>query len=130
LDKRSDARTEQVSLADENSQLKDEGLVGRLVEATAEWMELEAEPLSVDYSEIEQVLLKGCPLIIRLPGESSSRFLAIASASKRYLKSIAPSGKTERVRLETVRDLLCRSADAPLRIDFDQALEEAGVPNR
>jgi len=65
-----------------------------------------------------------------LPVESGSKFLAIANASNPYLNVIAPSGKTERVRLETIRALLCLGADAPLRTDFDEALEEAGIPRR
>src|ERR1044072_6726205 len=63
--------------------------VGPVVEATAEWMGLEADPLSVDYAEIEEVLRLAGPLVIRLPEENSSKFLAVARGSKHHIYVIA-----------------------------------------
>ena len=103
---------------------------GRFVEAAAEWMGLEADSLSVEYMEVEQVLRSACPLIITLPSETGSRFLAIVRAGKRNLHIVAPGGKTHRVKLKTVRTLICAPLDRPFTADFDQLLKEAGVPKR
>lgn len=130
IDRRAEATSESASFSVEEMEAKDSGLVGRFVEASAEWMGLEAEPLSVDYSEIESVLRLGCPMIIRLRKERDSQFLAIASAGKRYLKAIGPAGGTHRIKLETLRDMLCQPYEAELQIDFNQLLEEAGVARR
>ena len=130
LDKRLDTRIDRVPLVDEEQVLKASGSLGRFVEATAEWMGLEADPLSVEYAEVEEVLRLAGPLIIRLPAENDSSFLAIARGGKRYIYVVAPDGKTHRVRLETARALICQPMDAPLAKEFDQLLEKAEVPKR
>lgn len=130
LDKRLNTTTHQSPLADEEQGLKVTGGLGRLVEATALWVGLEAEPLNVDYSEIEQVLRVAGPLVIEVPSETGSDFLAVARGGKRNIYVVAPDGKTHRVKLETVRDLICRQLDEPLLVDFDQLLEKADVPKR
>jgi ATP-binding cassette subfamily B protein len=127
LDKRSNTPMDRV---DEEQILKAPGSLGRFVETTAEWMGLEADPLSVEYAETERVLRLAGPLIIRLPSEDSSKFLAIARGSKRFIYLVARDGKPHRMRVETARDLICRPVDAPLAKEFDQLLEKAHVPAR
>jgi ATP-binding cassette subfamily B protein len=130
LDKRINTVMHSAALAGDEQALRVSGSLGRLVEATAEWMGLEADPLNVDYAELEQVLRLAGPLIIRLPEEEGMKFLAILRGSKRNIYVIAPDGKTHPVRLETARALICQHLDAPLRTDFDQLLEKAEVPKK
>jgi len=126
LDRRPDARTHSAALASEEAESNGRGAAGRWIETTAEWMGLEAEPLSIDYAEVGQVLRLAGPFIIRLPGESSSKFLAVAGGDKKNVYVVAPDGRTHRVKLATVRSLICQRLDAPL----DQLLEDANVPTK
>jgi ATP-binding cassette subfamily B protein len=130
LDRRFDEHMHSASPTDEEQVLEVPGSLGRLIEATAEWMGLEADALNIEYAEIERVLRSACPLIIRLQVESGAKFLAIARGSRRNLYVIAPDGKTHKVRLETIRALICHRLDAHLATDFDQLLEKANVPKR
>ena len=130
LDKRLDARAQSAVLASEEAASNDPGAAGRWIETTAEWMGLEAEPLSIDYAEIEQVLRLAGPFIIRLPGENSSKFLAVARGDKKNVYVVAPDGKTHRVKLATIRALICKQLDEPLAARFDQLLEDANVPRK
>lgn len=115
---------------DEEQDLKNSAVTGRLVETAAEWMGLEAGLLNVEYMEVEQVLRSACPLIIRLSAETGSRLLAIVRAGKRNLYIVAPDGKTHKVKLNAISTLIYDPLDAPLTADFDQLLKEAGVPKR
>jgi ATP-binding cassette subfamily B protein len=130
LDRRPGAHTPSAPLMDEARLSEAPGSAGPLIEAMAERMGLEADPLGIGYDEIERVLRSACPLIIRLPSESGAKFLAVSRGSRRDLYVIAPDGKTHRVRLEAVRALICRRVDAHLANDFDQLLEKANVPKR
>lgn len=134
LDKGSNTRTEMLRgsslLVDEKDLLKDSEALGQFVEATAEWIGLEADPRSIGYSEIEDVLRLACPLIIKLRTESGAKFLAVARGSKRHIQIIGPDGKTHRVSLKAACAQICREFDEPLAQDFDHLLERAGVPKR
>jgi ATP-binding cassette subfamily B protein len=130
LDRRLDRRAQSAALTDEDAASKGSETVGRWIETTAEWMGFEAEPLIIDYAEIEQVLRLAGPFIIRLPVDNSSKFLAVASGSKKNIYVIAPDGKIHRVKLAAVRELICQQVDAPFRTSFDQLLEEANIPRR
>lgn len=134
LDKNSRARTDMgegaALLVDEEELLKDSRSLGQFIEATAEWMGLEADSLSIGYSEIEQVLRVASPLIIKLRTGAGTKFMAVASGSKRHLQIITPDGKLHRVELKAACAYICRGIDGPLAQDFDHLLERAGVPSR
>jgi ATP-binding cassette subfamily B protein len=128
LDRRDDAPEHSALFEPEEIDSKDAERPGPYIEAAAEWVGLEAEPLSVQYSEIEQVLRKACPQVIRLTTEEGFRFLAIARATRRNLYVAAPDGKTHRVSLESARAAIARQLDITLVTGLDLLLEDARVP--
>jgi ATP-binding cassette subfamily B protein len=130
INTRLDTGLHSAPVIDETQGLKVSALTGRFVETAAEWMGLEAGPLDVEYMEVEQVLRSACPLIIRLAAETGSRFLAIARANKQNIYIVAPDGNTHKVKLKTIRALICDPFDAPLTSDFDKLLKEAGISER
>ena len=130
LDKRMDARAHSAPFADGRPASDDSEWPGRWVEAAAEWIGLEAEPLSIQYAEIEQVLRKAGPLVIRLSTEDGFRFLAIIRGTGRILYIVAPDGKTHRVKLESVRATIDRQLHITLATGLDPLLEEARIPRR
>ena len=130
LDKGSNRLIDRAPVVDEEQVLSGSGSLSRFVEGMAEWMGLEAESLNVEYAEMESVLRLAAPLIVRLPSGDGAKFLAVARGSKQFIYVVAPDGKSHRVRLETVRALICQPLDAPIAKEFDLLLEKADVPKR
>jgi ATP-binding cassette subfamily B protein len=78
----------------------------------------EAEPLICSFGDLKQELMSAYPAILRL---SSGRYLAILSATKKYLRVIAPSGKRERVAV----DLVFRHISEPIAVEHRRELQNA-----
>ena len=106
-------------------------------EALGPWMEtaaaslgLEAEPAATTYPQLERHLAVAGPALIRMPGDRNAPFLAVLRGNRRTLSLLAPDFSVQRHSTESVRAALTRDMEAPIAIELDQLLEDAGVPKR
>lgn len=101
--------------------------LGSWIEAAAAGAGLEAEPVETSYAEIEALISRAAPALLRLPG---GEFLALAHSGRRSAALLGPDHRLHRVPVATVRAALCRELDARIGTEVDALLERAGVPLR
>jgi ATP-binding cassette subfamily B protein len=100
------------------------------LEAAAHWLGFEAEPVQVEYVELEAFLRRAAPAILRLPGEGEPSYLVVISSGRR-LELLTPDHRRHRLPVERVRDALAAQLEEPLAPEIDAQLEEVGVePHR
>lgn len=121
------AKAEPPPPPEELSAAGDEGF-GSWIEAAAEWIGLEAEPMETPYAEVARLLRGGGPALLRPAGDG--RFLAIVGGTHKRIRLLAPDLETHTFRLEQVRSALCSALEAPLVAEIDRLLGDAGVRAR
>lgn len=104
------------------------------LESAAQWLGLEAEPVQVEYVDLERFLRRSAPGILRLPGsgeagDEPARYLVVISSGRR-LELLSPDHRRHRLPVERVRDALAAQLEEPLAPQIDAQLEEAGVKPR
>jgi ATP-binding cassette, subfamily B, bacterial len=107
----------------------DEAL-GRWLAAAVGHLGLEAEPTPIPYGEVERLLQRAGPALLRLPGDGEPCFLAILDGGPRTVSLLGPDLMVHRLRAAAVCAALCRDLEAPLATEVDRLLVEAGVPTR
>ncbi|RPJ59669.1 MAG: ABC transporter ATP-binding protein, partial [Acidobacteria bacterium] len=107
----------------------DEAL-GRWLAAAAGHLGLEAEPTEIPYGEVERLLQRVGPALLRLPGDGEPCFFATLGGGPRTVSLRGPDLMIHRLRAAAVCAALCRDLEAPLAAEVDRLLVEAGVPTR
>jgi len=115
-----------------------ESLLAEGPQAISQWIDnaagsigLEAEPVSVQYAELEQFLYSGGPAIVRLKDESASGqtvYLALLRGDARRVQVFCPDLRVRRVRLEFLRAAISKPLEGRLGEQIDQLLVDAQVP--
>ena len=109
-------------------QIRDDGAaLGEWIELAADRLGIEAEPVRVPHSELENFLRRAAPAVVRLPGTPAARFLAMLYSKKKKAGLLAPDGNIHWVRTQDLRDVLCESIEAPIAAEMGLLLEEAGI---
>jgi vacuolar-type H+-ATPase subunit E/Vma4 len=105
LDKRPSMIDDALSLQGPEALEGDREALDQWIEAAAEWIGVEAEPLNFSYSEVEAMLRRSGPAIIRVPALGDSEFLAVArtkdfmtSKRARFARRSAGSSKPHCLR--------------------------------
>lgn len=109
----------------------DEPALGRWIDVAAGHLGLEAEPIEVLYADFDQLLARGGPAILHLPGpvgDDQPRLLALVRGGRRRATLLGPDLKIRRLRSAAVRAAMCQPYEAPLDRDVAQLLTEAQVP--
>src|SRR5437773_2364471 len=107
--------------------------LGEWVEAAANYLGFEAEPIEVPYAEIEKLVRGAGPALLRLPAfhnQSESRFLALLSGNGSIVALLSPDLKIHRLRHEVVCEALRRPLEAPLETSVERLLSQAGATKR
>lgn len=99
------------------------------IETAARWLGFEAEPVQVEYVDLERFLRRAAPAILRLPGEGEHRYLVVVSSGRR-LELLTPDQRHHRLPVARVRDALAAQLEDPLAPEIDTQLEAAGVAPR
>src|SRR6266571_3796955 len=60
--------------------------LGTWLEAVAAWVGLEAEPVEVPYGEVEGLVRRASPALLRLPGREKPGFLALLGSQRRWVR--------------------------------------------
>lgn len=102
----------------------------RLLEAAASWFGLEVEPTDVRYGEVESLLRRAAPALIKVKTEDDERFLALVRGRRRSVTVVCPQHALHRLPLRKVRAALCQKFELPLLEGVGKLLTEARVPRR
>src|SRR5262245_23013181 len=101
--------------------------LGRWIEATADWLGCEAEPVETPCAQVERCLAG--PGLLRLPGANDPRFLVLLGGRRR-LSLLTPDYTVVRLAREEVRGALRQAVEAPHLEATDRLLTEAGLRGR
>jgi ATP-binding cassette subfamily B protein len=104
--------------------------LGRWIEATAGWLGLEAEPVQAHYPDVEQLICRVGPALLRLPGESEPRFLVLLKGDSRQVSLLTPDLARVRLAPEVVRAALCRGVEARFQGTVEPLLDGLGLVSR
>src|SRR2546421_6986574 len=85
----------------------DEAL-GRWLAAAAGHLGLEAEPTEIPYGEVERLLQRVSPALLRLPGDGEPHFVALLGGGRRTVSLLGPDLAVHRLRRAVVCAALCR----------------------
>jgi hypothetical protein len=108
----------------------DDEALGRWLAAAAGHLGLEAEPMEIPYGEVECLLQRTGPALLRCPEGGEPRFLAVLGGGSGMVSVLGPDLVIHRLRRAVVRAVLCRDLEAPLAAQVDELLVEAGVSAR
>jgi ABC-type multidrug transport system fused ATPase/permease subunit len=108
----------------------DDEALGRWLAAAAGHLGLEAEPMEIPYGEVERLLQRTGPALLRWPEGGEPRFLAVLGGGSGMVSVLGPDLAIHRLRRAVVRAVLCRDLEAPLAAQVDELLVEAGVSAR
>lgn len=105
------------------------------IEAGAAGLGIEAEAVTAAYPDVEQLIEKAGPALLRLSTErdsqkGQSQFLAVLSGNRQVISVLDPTLKTRRLPVSQVRAALCQPLEAPLAAEMDGLLDEVGVTHR
>src|SRR5215467_15545232 len=112
--------------------LEQEGIeaLGVWLEAAATWLGVEAEPVEVPYAEVESLVRRAGPALLRLPGLEKPGFLALLGYQGRRALLIGPDLRVHRIALAVICTALCHAIEAPLMAEVAQVLAAVGVPRQ
>lgn len=110
--------------------------IGSWLDNAAGYLELEAEPVGAQYTDLDLLLQAGGPAILKLPdaveaqatGPLEPAFVALLRGSPNKVTLLCPDLRTRRLSLAALRALLTRPYDAYLAGQIDQLLVDAEVP--
>ena len=113
----------------------EEPQLGHWIDASAAGMGFEAEGVTTPYPDVESLIQRAGPALLRLPGENDpqageTRLLAVLGGSRQTVTVLDPKLQTRRLAVSRVRDALCQPLEAPLAAEMDRLLDEVGVTNR
>ncbi|MFL6263427.1 MAG: ATP-binding cassette domain-containing protein [Thermoanaerobaculia bacterium] len=98
---------------------------GPWIETAAARMGLEAEEVEVPYAEVDELIGRAAPALLRLP--AGQGFLAVLRSGRRTLL-LGPDHRPQRVSADSVRGLLRGELDGRVGPEVDALLERARVP--
>ncbi|MCC7130422.1 MAG: hypothetical protein B6D39_11975 [Anaerolineae bacterium UTCFX2] len=107
------------------------------VDNAAGYLELEAEPISVQYADLSLLLRSGGPAVLQIAGTSpeganSSRinaaFLALVSANRNKTRLLCPDLKVRTVESSYVENLISIPLESGLGAMVDEVLNDAQIP--
>jgi len=107
---------------------KDRVQFGRWLETTASVLELEAEPVSTSYSEVENLISRAAPALFHLTVDGQPSLLVLLGCRRGKAAVLGADRVVYRLPAEEIRALLCEPLEAPLRPEIDALLAEAEVP--
>jgi ATP-binding cassette subfamily B protein len=97
------------------------------LDAAAEWIGVEAEPVEAAYAEVGKLGVHGGPAIIRIAG---NRFLALMKGGRRGIRLLGPDQRIHTVRRGEFQEALAGERAAAATREAEALLEESGVPAR
>jgi len=110
--------------------LQNSDALSQWIQAAAEWLGVDAEPLAMPYHAVDQFVRSAGPALIRLPDQEPASFLLLIGKTRGTVSILSRDLSIEKVRAEVIRDTLCCSLEAPLAPEMDRLLEVTGISPR
>jgi ATP-binding cassette subfamily B protein len=104
--------------------------LGRWIEAAAAELGLETESVETPYGNVDRLLSRAAPALLRLPGGPTAGFLALLGNHRSHVTLLTPELTRVRLPLEAVRAELCREIVAPCAGVVDRLLTATEVRGR
>jgi ATP-binding cassette subfamily B protein len=105
----------------------DDELLEKWADSVVKPLSLEIEAVESPYSDIEQMIRRAGPAVLRMPGEAEPCFLILLNGGRNSVSVIAPDLSVKRIHPKPVRDALAYPLEAPLAEYVDDLLVQAGV---
>lgn len=110
--------------------------IGTWLDNAAGHLDLEAEPVSAQYNDLNLLLQVGGPAILKLPAVQDDEtplaerpaFVALHSGRRKKVWVLCPDLRLRGLSLEALRAVLTRPYDAYLAGQIDQVLADAEIP--
>lgn len=109
------------------SPIEASALTGNWLDWAAGRLGVEAEPVEFSLPELEQGLLKACPMVHALHNGRELRLLLLLKAQGRTVVLVGPDLRLHRRPVEAIRAAATTRIEAPLNRDLDRLLEAAKV---
>ncbi len=104
--------------------------VGDWIEEAIEWLRLDCEPVMALLGELEELLRKAAPAILRLAVDGEERYLLVVGTGRKRVALLAPDHRHHRVEVATLRAALARDLEGKRSADVGSILDRAGVRGR
>src|SRR5580700_11602626 len=89
--------------------------LGYWIDSVADWLGVEAEPCTLSYERLGEMLEGAGPAVVQLPGAENSRFLMLLpSRARGRISLLAPDLRTEQLPNAAVRQALCADVEQPI----------------
>ena len=95
-----------------------EAAFDRWIQASATWLGVEAEPVDLEYAEVESLLVSAAPCLIRVPFEDT--ILVIVGRRGSSVVVLTRELARHRVSVTELRGALCRVLEEPIDIEIDE----------
>jgi ATP-binding cassette subfamily B protein len=116
-----------LSLPPLNLAQADNQAIGQWLARAAARLGLETEAVESAYTEVEPMVRRAGPALLRLPGEGAPHFLVLLKGGWRQVYLIAADLSIQRLSPQVLRDILTAAIEAPLATPIEQLLTAAGV---
>ena len=97
--------------------------LARWVEAAAEWLEIEAEPVEILYRHAEATASRMGPAIVRLMASDGQHFIAVLKSVRGQVHVLAPNLLVHRVDLEHFCSEICSGVEGKVSREVEQMLQ-------
>lgn len=114
-------------VAPENLALMGDEAIRRWIEMAAGWLNIEAEPVTVNYPEAGRFITSSAPALLQLSFEREPRLLLVLASNSRSVSLLCPDLTICKLSPEAVRLGLCDNLERPLRPAIERLLKAAGV---
>jgi ATP-binding cassette subfamily B protein len=105
----------------------DNQAIDQWLERAAIQLGLETEAVESSYTDVEVMVRRAGPALLRLPGEGTPSFLLLLKSGWRQMVLIAPDLSIHRISPKLIRDILTDEFEAPLATPIEQLLTTVGV---
>ncbi|MGA1839036.1 MAG: ATP-binding cassette domain-containing protein [bacterium] len=122
-------KPEEIPLAPKGTS-ENEDSISEWIEALAQWIGIEAEPMEVSYGDVETFILRSAPALIRLPGDGSPSFFALLGQKKKKALVLGKDGGIHPMEVSHIAKMLCGPMEEMLGPQIEDLLNRAEIPEK
>jgi len=105
--------------------------IGAWMDNAAGYLDLEVEPISVQYAEFHLLVQAASPAILKLPNEFNNgtpSYLAMLRSGRQKAYFLCPDLRVRSIHADVLQTIICQPFEAQLIGLINQVLEEAQAP--
>lgn len=104
--------------------------INERITSLAEMIGIKAEPVMVQYDEIEQLLRKAPPAIFLIKKNDQPYLLIVLSSLGKSLKILGNDLLIHELPRDSIRSFFCHEIETPMLKEIDELLQAAGIKTR